>query len=222
MFNQDSFIDILQQSYDVARKNSPKSDKKLEPLYNYFSKILESIWGQDFYVTQKTNIVAQYFDKQVNIVVKEVKTHNPVFYMDIDFPLSSIAKNYNNQFERFMGKVSNIQSYRGVPFTQIMINLVETPVKKLDSINKYDKLDAYNLIRYMKLIFGVKQIYSPFAMSIFVIDVNKKTQKLTKAELNNAQLDEKIIYFLKNKLSIEHLIAKIEDYKKFYDLENSL
>jgi len=219
MYNQEYFIKVVQDSYKIAENTSPRSDKKLEPLYDYFKKILKNIWGDDSIVEVKSKIKGKYFDKTINLVVK--RQNKPVFCMDVILSLSNYSQNYHNLLEKIMGNAANVQSYGKIPFVQILILKNKAPKNQEGSVEKYEMLKDKDLEKFININCGIKQVHIPFATGILIVDIDKENDNVTKTDMGSI-FSENIVYFLENKLSIENALNEINDYQKLYSLENGL
>jgi hypothetical protein len=215
MYREDDFLRVINDAYQAYLQFGNRSNKKNKILSDYFSKVIKDVFGSEYSAEIQASINGQYFDKETNIKIS--KGSSPVLCVNITFNVTSYLKNINNHLENLMGQVVNIQSFEKTPYLQILILRYEAPVISKGKITKYEILSEKDLLKYINITCGIKHVHSPYATCIFLVDIDKKSDRVTFLDTNNLY-DENTNFFLKNKLSINHFLDTIDDYKKFYTL----
>jgi len=217
MYDQNIFLQAIEESFKNHKKYKSTSNKRTKPLYNYISSILKQSWGDEFDIKLMTNISGKYHSRKVNVVVMD--ENRPVFCVGITATYSSFKKNTKNQITNLIGETANIQSFEQTPYSQLLILRHPCPVIEKDQIKKFENVEESHLEKYIKLSCEVNDIHSPYVIGIILVDIDEDSHKVKAIEPDTIYPKD-FAYFLETKLSMENFVREIEFYKRFYKLIN--
>lgn len=184
--------------------------------------MLQEIWGNNYKINfldsdnQEAKVEGKYYPKFVDIVISD--NNMPIFCLGVKFITSNYKQNSINYFENMMGETANIQA-SNIPYAHIIILRYKTPYyTKFDSVNpsRIETISAYDIKKYLNLIFDNPQAHRPFEISTFFVNIDEKNYKVQKADLSES-IESSICKLIENKLSPENLFKQIENYKLHYE-----
>ncbi|HQA86540.1 MAG TPA: hypothetical protein PK448_03135 [Bacteroidales bacterium] len=185
---------------------------------------LKEIWGKKYEIhylsesSKEATIEGKYYPKDVDIAV--LKGGTPVFCLGIKFITSNYKQNANNYFENMMGETANIQA-KQIPYAHIIIMRYQTPYyKKNDPVtpSKIEVINEKDITKYLKLIYDVPQAHRPNGLCIFLVNIDEKTGKVTKTNLERG-FGKQFAKLITEKLSPENFFKQIENYKRNYEIK---
>lgn len=227
MYNEFNLIKAIKNSFEIYKEYGARSTQKLVPIQKYMADMLKEIWGKNYeirYMGEKNSdatIEGKYYPKDVDIAV--LKNKIPILCLGIKFITSNYKQNANNYFENMMGETANIQANQ-IPYAHIIIMRHKMPYYQKNDTNtplKTETINEKDIQKYLRLIYDVPQAHRPNELCIFLVDIDERTNKVTKTNLTN-EFKKEFVDLINEKLSPENLFKQIKNYKNYYELKNEL
>lgn len=217
MYDPNQFVQKIEESFQNQQKQGAESLERSKPLHAYVAEMLEQVWGKEYEVKIRVNIVGKYYSRKVNVVVFD--DNRPIFCVGITATYASFGKNTKNHITNMIGDTANIQSFEQTPYAQLLVLRNPCPVIVKKKIKKYENVEQVHLEKYLKLTCEVRDIHSPYVTGITLVDIDEDTGKVKLIEPETLY-EKDFADFLETKLSMENFVREIELYKKFYKLVN--
>lgn len=199
---EESLIESQKRYYT----DGPRSNKKLIPPHQWIKETLKKHLGDDyeFYAKGENNtkydkeykVPGKLYEKIEDITI--IKNEKILGVVSFKFVGSNYKQNKNNYFENLIGECFNIQS-AGIPFCYVFVLKEKIPYFNQDkTFKKYEHLNAQDFFKYIKLNSLDENDAVPKKMSLMIMDVFSKDNKIIHPTVFNQLSDEVKIYTLNN------------------------
>ncbi|TAD98703.1 MAG: hypothetical protein EAZ97_10515 [Bacteroidetes bacterium] len=224
---------ILQKIFGTDYEVHYNSGKTKFKTISYFTEKRNEQKTKKIPVGELT-VDGKYYPKDIDICI--TKDNIPKFCLGIKVITSNYSQNANNYFENMIGETANIQR-NNIPYAQLIIMRKHTPYYENSGLlKKIELLDKDDIMKYVKLIFDTPFPHQPKSIAILMIDIEKEkfinendkyyfkisTPKYKNLvcpsfkvlKISDAYLGDDFP-FLKQELSVQHLIDVINSYKDY-------
>lgn len=174
--NNATFLQTINNSFQVYLKTGSRSNRKLEVLHGAIAKALSEKLGNGYIIESlgfgaggEAKIKGRYGDKNVDIGI--FKNGRALAAIGVKFVMSNYSQNSNNYFENMLGETANLRG-AGVPYFQILVLTQNAPYfNSQGEISKFEKLTPNNLHKYERLSHDDPQqnLHSPDKVLMYIV-----------------------------------------------------
>lgn len=228
MDNQ-TFLNVLKQSFLTYLQTHARSNEKLKVLHGQIAKDIDNkikdkntdktvytVSALGFGNGKEEKIQGRYIEKMVDITIKN--NNQSIAGMAVKYVMSNYFQNSNNYFENMLGETANIRSAKRKYFQLLIIPEKLPYFDKNGKITKWEVIDEYHLIKYIKLSQDNTETFyhTPDKTFLCVVNISEpKTEIKTKQDYINYYLSHDFSIQLSNKQFNFDCGVIFNDYEKF-------
>ena len=182
--NEDDLIEAVKTSYQKYKNHGARSNEKLKPLHNFFSKLTYetnnnlTINSISFGSNKEDKIEGKFYDKTVDISIQKDNQFYGAFA--VKFVTSNYKQNANNYFENMLGETSNIKANE---YFYIQILIIRNPLPYLEKegeLRNWETITDRDILKYKKLFNDIddKQHFKPSLFFIKLYNIEEKGNEI--------------------------------------------
>ncbi|MBQ9600821.1 MAG: hypothetical protein IJR46_02300 [Neisseriaceae bacterium] len=227
--DKQTFLSVLKQSFITYLTTNARSNEKLKVLHGAIARDIDkkikemgkvdySVFALGFNDGKEEKIQGRYIDKMVDITIKH--KNRAIAGVAVKYVMSNYFQNANNYFENMLGETANIRSNQ-LQYFQLLVIPDKLPYfDKNGKITKWEEIDEYHLIKYIKLSQdNIKQfLHTPDKTLLYVVHIAEPTQEIkNKQDYKNYYLNNDFTIQLSQKQFLFDDVVIFNDYERFIE-----
>lgn len=227
--DKQTFLSVLKQSFITYLTTNARSNEKLKVLHGAIARDIDkkikemgkvdySVFALGFNDGKEEKIQGRYIDKMVDITIKH--KNRAIAGVAVKYVMSNYFQNANNYFENMLGETANIRSNQ-LQYFQLLVIPDKLPYfDKNGKITKWEEIDEYHLIKYIKLSQdNIKQfLHTPDKTLLYVVHIAETTQEIkNKQDYKNYYLNNDFTIQLSQKQFLFDDAVIFNDYERFIE-----